>query len=442
MSILVSKRNPRQVVIKSRGRIGGKRASYTEIQEQIVKLAQDGIPISSQDQNITTIESITGKDRTTITRYINKAIKEGIIERDSAKKIKLTKKVEAQIAHEYLLRDNFKEKYPAVKNWVEKRELEAAGDKKKLRLVKYQLNALKVVCDTLKTSPYALLAEKSSTKYGGLEDAMALFKMHCVNGTVALTIKKKKKQLESEEPNIDSMFRNYLIVCRGFAMYNGIAIPKLPKTHILSGKKVSFGIYAHVKLSFAKIDEIVQYLRNRYGDDSRELAMFIFYYITGTRKNSIYKVLTSTVQQRLDGWLECKVYEPKTKTEWRKLIPNDNPHFDLLKNYMLKRVRQGSRYLFIESEKDITEPFKNGLTQTFKDAYVACKITEDYFMMRPTHALRHVSAHYWLERTEHNYVVVAAIVGWKDVQTLISCYGGITDDQIVSIIARSAYKHG
>lgn len=202
--------------------------------------------------------------------------------------------------------------------------------------------------------------------------------------------------------------------------------------HILSGKKITFGIYAHVKLSFAKIDEIVQYLREKFGDDSRDLAMFIFYYITGTRKNSIFKVLTSTIRQRQDGWLECMVYESKTKQEWHKLIPNDNPHFELLKNYMLKRVKHGARYLFIDSDKDITEELKNRMTGILKDAYIAAKITEDYFMIRPTHALRHTSAHYWLERTEHNYVVVASIVGLMIWEIKFNPYSDTKTNSVVS----------
>lgn len=440
LSILITPKQPKKVVIKSRGRIYGKKATYDEIQAEIVKLVQQGIPISSIDPNVTTISKLTGKSRQTINRYLNKAIKEGILQRTSEKKFELSKQVQAQLTHQYLSKDNFVEKYPVVKNWVEKREREALGNKRKLDNVREQLNQLKIVCDTLELNPYSLLAEKDGSKYGGLAEAMQLFKNALVNGTVKY-LQKQKKQSEQEDDNVDSKFRTYLMACRNFCMYNGIAIPKLPKTHILSGKKINFGTYAHVRLSFTKIDQIVQYLKNQYGEQSRELAMFIFYYLTGTRRDSIYKIQTSSIQQRLDGWLECRVYESKTKQEWRKLIPNDNPHFDILKNYMLNRVKQGARYLFVDSEKEITRKLKDYITSVFKQAYTQAKITEPYFIMRPTHALRHVAAHYWIDRTNQNYVAVAKICGWKDVQTLIACYGEISDEQIISIVARSNFKH-
>lgn len=429
MGILVTKQ-PTQVIIKSRGRLAGKKTTYQNIEDTIVRLAKEGK--SSKE-----ISAQVGKHRDTVNEYIKKAIAKGLIERDSERKIKITAKVQTELVHQFLQRDNFKTKYPSVENWVDKRLLEATGNKDKIKSVMSQLNYLKVVCDTLEIHPYSLLAEKNGVKYAGLEDTMLLFKKAIVDGTVKNIKKRQKKELD--DVNIDATFRNYLMACRNFAMYSGVTIPKLPKSHILSGKKVSFGMYAHIKLPFPKINECVKYLISKYSENSEETAKFIFYYLTGTRKNSAYKVETNTIQVRLDGWLECKVYEKKTDTTWRKLIPNDNPHFEIIKNYMLNRIKIGERFLFGNGKQ--TERQKNYFIDVLKETYKACNIFDAYFENHATHALRHVSAHYWLDRTEDNYVAVARIVGWKDVQTLILCYGEITDEKIIAIIARTHYNH-
>jgi integrase/transposase len=432
--LLLTTRTPTQVVIKSRGRIGGKRATFDEIENQIVKMALDGMQPSE-------IEKQTGKDRTTIWRYIKKAEKKGLIQRTDSNRIKLSKQVEAQQTHEFLERDLFRKKYPAVDSWIDRREKEAKGDKTKLRNVISQLGQLKVVCDTLGLNPYGLLAEKNGVLYGGLESAMLEFSQAIVKGQVKYRNKKNTKSTDDDdEPNVDSILRTYLMACRNFVAYNGITIPKLPKEHILSGKKVGFGQYAHIKMSWRQINQTFESLKQRYGESSRELNAFIFYYLTGTRKNSLWNVETKTVGRTLDGWMTCKVYESKTKKTWNKIIPSDNPHSKTLEAYIQKRIQKGCKYIF-KDEGEALQKYSNGMNQTYAQVYREIGITDEYFFGHAIHALRHVSAHYWLERTNYNHVAVAKICGWTDVQTLISCYGEMTDEQIVSIVSKGDYKH-
>lgn len=65
-------RMPRRVLIKSRNRICGRRATEEEITKEIASMAAAGLPMAEQ----------AGKGRTTVWRYLKKAEKHGLIEKD------------------------------------------------------------------------------------------------------------------------------------------------------------------------------------------------------------------------------------------------------------------------------------------------------------------------------------------------------------------------
>ncbi|MEW5840625.1 hypothetical protein [Nitrososphaera sp.] len=75
------------------------------------------------------------------------------------------------------------------------------------------------------------------------------------------------------------------MVVRNSAMSNGVSFPR-GMSGLLSGKKINYGRYAHVKLPFEKIDSLVQYLGRKYGHASKEQAAFVFYYLTCARNQS------------------------------------------------------------------------------------------------------------------------------------------------------------
>lgn len=68
-------RMPRRVLIKSRNRICGRRATEEEITKEIASMAAAGLPMAEMAEQ-------AGKGRTTVWRYLKKAEKHGLIEKD------------------------------------------------------------------------------------------------------------------------------------------------------------------------------------------------------------------------------------------------------------------------------------------------------------------------------------------------------------------------
>ena len=79
----------------------------------------------------------------------------------------------------------------------------------------------------------------------------------------------------------------------------------------MSGKKVNYGRYAHVKLSFEKIDGLVHYFGEKYDHASKEQAAFVFYYLSCARNLSGAMVKLGNFVTHLGGWVTCRVFESK-----------------------------------------------------------------------------------------------------------------------------------
>src|SRR5581483_7931455 len=117
------------------------------------------------------------------------------------------------------------------------------------------------------------------------------------NGKVKYAVKSGNNEKPMAEPGL----RNYRMAVRNFAMSNGVSFPR-GVSGLLSGKKVNYGRYAHVKLSFEKIDGLVQYLGKKYGHASREQAAFVFYYLSCARNLSGAMVKLGNFVTHHRGW--------------------------------------------------------------------------------------------------------------------------------------------
>ena len=111
---------PRKVVIKSRGRIFGRKESTDEILQEIVKLALEGHKMKK-------IKEITGKGRTMIYMYLKKAEELKLIQKTDTGRVKLSNQAEVARQHEMMSKDDFLTKYPCVKSWFEAKIAETKG---------------------------------------------------------------------------------------------------------------------------------------------------------------------------------------------------------------------------------------------------------------------------------------------------------------------------
>ena len=283
-----------KVVIKSRGRIYGKKRSHDEILKEIVKLALQGTEPSK-------IAEITGKDRTSVWRYLDKASKQGLIQKTSTGRIKLPKAAKDSKVYEILENNKFVQKHEAVKKWVTDMRTRNSG--KPITTWGQYLSKLKTICDTLKINPYELLASGDGKPYGGAESILRDFATAMQTGRVVPASKRGRKIIY--EDDIAMRFSNYIKAIRNFCAVNGVAIP--PRINgVLSGKQTGYGKYSHVRLSFEKIDECVKLLGEKYGYASKEQALFVFFYLTCARKKAGLDVKAHTVTIHESGWIDRK----------------------------------------------------------------------------------------------------------------------------------------
>jgi predicted transcriptional regulator len=426
----------RRVLIKSRNRIYGRKATKQEITDEIAKMAAAGLPVLE-------IAEQSGKARTTVWRYLKEAEKRGLIEKTKTGRVKLSEQVLEEKEYARLELDDFVSKYPAVGTWVN--DMRTRKDGKPIRMWKSMLSHLKTVCDTLKVPPSAVIAGPDNhARIQSCRRVLQEFALAVQKGHVKYAMGNKPENgvgKNRRKGMSEAGFHGYRMAVRNFAMSNGVSFPR-GMSGLLSGKKVGYGRYAHVKLPFEKIDELVQYLGKKYGYASREQAAFVFYYLTCARNQSGARVRLSNFVTHRGGWVTCRVFESKTSTPWTKYLPADNPHQKVFLDYL--KARNGSRssssgsskYLFIDREEEARK-FSAYITAVFKMAYRDCGIEEEYFYTHPVHALRHVGAHYWLARPEvsYNHTLVAKVGGWKSPQTLIDCYGELPEEFVIQKLA-------
>jgi len=407
-----------KILKKSRNRIYGKKKPHGEILKEIVRLALQRTQPSK-------IAKIIGKSRTSVWEYLEEAAKLGLVQKTDTGRIKLPQVIKDSKIYEILKNDKFVKKYEAVSKWVADMRTRNSG--KPISVWREYLSKLKTICDTLKISPYELLSSKDGKPYGGAESILREFASSMQLGIIVPASKGGRKIIYDD---ISTRFPNYVKAVRSFCIVNGVAIPQ-KINGILSCKLVGYGKYAHVKLTQEKINECVDLLGQKYGYASKEQALFIFYYLTCARKEAGLDVKVHTVTTHPSGWVTCRVYESKTDRTWTKLIPSDNPHQKIFLDYVKKR--DGCKYLFGDSQEELNKIYKE-LPKIFEEIYRLAGIKEEYFYIKQVHALRHVGAHYWLNRTKYNHVIVSRIGGWKSVQTLIDCYGQPDEDYIINFL--------
>jgi hypothetical protein len=419
MSIISSKQQ--KILGKSRNRIYGKKRSHDEILKEIVKLALQGTSIQE-------LIKITGKGRTQIWSYLDEAAKLGLIQKTPTGRIKFAQQIKDSKIYEIVDKDRFVKKYKAVADWIADMRTRKGG--KPVVAWRSNLSKLKTVCDTLNLNPYELLSAKNGKQHGGAESVLRDFAHAMQTGQIKYASTRGSKPTSDD---ISTRFFNYVMAVRNFCAVNGVSIP--PKINgVLSGKKQGYAKYSHVKLSFEKIDECVKLLGEKYGYASKEQALFVFYYLTCTRKQAGLDVKVHAVILHESGWITCRVYESKTDQTYTKYIPNDNPHQQIFLDYMKKR--DGCKYLFGDSVEELNKTY-DLLPSIFEEIYRLAGIKEEYFYIMQVHALRHVGAHYWLNRTNYNHVIVSRIGGWKSVQTLIDCYGQPDENYIINFLTEN-----
>jgi integrase/transposase-like protein len=368
---------------RSRNRIAGRKVTPAEKEQAILDRVKLGL-------SIVEIAGQVGKSRTQVWRIVKKLGAEGKVQLSETGRIVTTEAQKQQEAFESVQFDQFIQRYPSVKRWVDDLLVRNSGEP--IVLWRANVRQLKAICDTLKISPEALIVNK--------ETAQVLF--------TSFVLEFKKDHSTNTH--------HYLMALRNYAAFNGIVWTR-GVSGLMSGKKVSYGQYAHIQLTDQQIAEGTE-IAQWWGDiDLRD--WFSFGCETGPRHEALRDMQLYTYEVH-DGFSTMKAYESKTKGTWTKYFVNPT-----VQRYLQERIERqraaGKQKLFQNGVSD--RDFSTEINARLKKLYKALKITEPYFYAHPSHALRHIAAHHWLRLMDYNYSRVAKILGWKSEVTLRECYG-------------------
>jgi len=235
-----------------------------------------------------------------------------------------------------------------------------------------------------------------------------------------------------EEKKVKKLPRQFRMAMRSFLASRGMAIPRgAGSQYGVSGEKDSYGEYGHIKLSDDQIDQMRDYL-----SDNLEALFFFDYGIeTCARAQTIVNTEISKIE-KTNGLIQIRVLESKTQKQWTKyLLTTKYSHAkDTAQELEAYTKAHPQRRLLFLDEGQTYREFEQKICKKLKEAYEAIGVTDPYFYKKPIHSLRHIGAHLWLRRTKYDYVLVAKIGGWEDVQTLIDCYGEMTADVVLQKI--------
>ena len=83
----------------------------------------------------------------------------------------------------------------------------------------------------------------------------------------------------------------------------------------------------------------------------------------------------------------------------------------------------------VKQNREQTQALKE-LNANLRAVYeqVGGNAADPYYTKKPSHALRHVGAQYWLRKSRFDYGFVAELGGWTTIQELQKSYGGMPRD--------------
>jgi predicted transcriptional regulator len=390
---------------KSRNRIAGRKIDAANFEqamfEAILSRIRNGVVSPSE------IGKELGKDRSTIFRYLQKMQAKGLVQLSDTGRIERTKDQAAQAEYKALSADEFVQSYPSVRKWVD--DMAVRKDGKPIAKLGTYLGHLKRVCDVLKLSPEALTVSRETC-----EDAYRNFVLEF----------RKESQANPH---------GYKMALRNFAMFNNIHWAR-GVSGMMSGKKQSYGKYAHVKLSPEQIKRGVEIAR---AAGKEQLARWFRIGIeTCARRGGLATIPTNSMESFPD-FLTLRDFESKTQTTWTKYIIDPTAQ-EMVKAQVEDQSKLGKTTLFLNGVGE--DAYYESMNLELKWLYKELGVTEPFFYLKPTHALRHCGAHYWLQLTNYDYNLVKKIGGWKTQEILEECYGARPPESVRAAILQAHQK--
>lgn len=394
----------------------GKKATSDDILEEINRLlfAKGNRPYPLRPAEIA---KAIGVSSHTVYNYIKKLTKRGDV-------------VRLKSGHFFLPRatDEFREfnklhqitSDPLISEWMD--DLLTRRQGLPIKSWKTRLRSIETVCNTCKVTPHDLSISTKKT-----EKIMRTFAKHFQQGDIVCS------NIGRKSSGMNTTVYTKVQAVRDFCSFYDITWRK-GVTGVMSQKVLHHGKYADIRFTSEEFGMADNFIKERWGLDSDIYRWFWVGVESCARFSALYNMKNnwSTLERKSKGTVFLmSVIETKTDNirggKWTKYItrPDTQKSLELLKSRNCDRIFESTL-----SESS----FKKIIYRKLSEIYSHLGKNESYFHDRPTHALRHLGAHYWLSKTDYNYGIIAEVGGWHTIDELKKSYGQIPPEKILEII--------
>lgn len=404
-------------MIIPRVKLYGKKAPQEKIAQEIRDLLE-GNSSRPYPLTIAEIAKVLGVCRQTVYNYINRLSKEKSIPRLSSGHFFLTQTPEKEFRafnkHHKITGDQL------VSEWMDDLLTRKQGNP--VKIWRYRLSSIEVVCNTCKVKPRDLILSRKTT-----EKIMRSFAKHYQNNNVKQCTRGKKNS------GLNTAVYSRVQAVRDFCAFYDITWKK-GTTGIMSQKVPGHGKYADIRFTEEEFSRADSFIKEKWGLDSDIYRWFWIGVESCARFNALFQMENNyTVQKTSTGKTIYIMSVHETKTDhirggkWTKYISRADTQksLDLLRSRGVTKIHESnvSRYKFqVEINQKLSQIYKHLGKNT------------EYFSQHSTHALRHIGAHYWLSKTNYNYGIISEVGGWNTIDELKKSYGQIPPEKILEII--------
>ena len=379
------------------------------------------------------IAGYLGRSKITITRYWQKLVRQGRLEKTASGRVARPRQEREQQDYEQITKSEWLASGNGeVKAWIDKMR---TGGKRGTGVRDWQnlVNHMYVLCRTLDVQPSAFLVSSSET-----ERLIGEFRQKFLAGEAKYLGKNNGAQLKSGK---DTSIRQYVMAVRNFCLRNDRPLPH-NLGGVVSGKKENYGAYAGVQLSDSEVRRVLDFMRDHSTHDHDWEALTAIGHETIPRPDTLFTtknnitIRRDAIEDTVCEYGEASVYERKTDRSFDKLI------FEPRALELAKRLRPGEPII---GNLSVTEA-KRRFTKLLREAYASIgrisseavdrpavykKVVDGdryYLANKSAHALRHSGCHMWLRRCDYNVVYVMSL-GWEDPNMITQVYGRLSNEQ-------------
>lgn len=403
-------------------RLYGKSATEEEIAKEVSRLLLGDPDRRQPPTSVTETARMLGYTRATIYEYVKKAVTKYHTLEYKDGRISLPENSKELASFRQFGKNHDIVNDPLVSDW--KQDLLTRKNGEPVSSWKARILSLESVCNTCMVNPRDLVISQRHTEKI-LRNYAELYR----EGRVV----KRPAGRRKISDDIRNIIYQKVQGVRDFCGFHGL-IWKRGVGGIMSQKVPNHAKYADKRLTDEELEQADRFIKEKWGLDSDTYRWFWIGIETCARFSALYDMnLDYTIHvSKKSGNITYIMTAHETKTrhikngKWSKYItrPDTQKSIDLLKS------RGGTR---IYESGESRSSFVKTISSNMREVYAFLGKTE-YFESHPTHALRHIGAHYWLAKKDYNYGLVALIGGWNTIDELRKSYGEMPPEKVLEMI--------